>query len=166
MDSMPKVSIVIPVYNGEKTIGPLVGELIASLGPSYQLEIVLVNDCSADRSEQACIALFERHPDIVRVYSRLCSALDGQRRWFGGSPDNGNHGDRRNDRCQRDWNLLRAGNLLYGREVVQGQQRARDGSAAGCAFPRGRRLRRRTRPPLIRSPRVRSEFCCVAIRMT
>jgi undecaprenyl-phosphate 4-deoxy-4-formamido-L-arabinose transferase len=69
MDSRPKVSIVIPVYNGQETIGPLVGELLASLGSSYQLEIVLVNDCSADRSEQACIALFERHPDIVRVYS-------------------------------------------------------------------------------------------------
>ena len=69
MDSMPNVSIVIPVYNGQETIGPLVDELVARLGTSYRLEIVLINDCSGDRSEDACIALFEKHPDIVRFFS-------------------------------------------------------------------------------------------------
>jgi undecaprenyl-phosphate 4-deoxy-4-formamido-L-arabinose transferase len=29
----------------------------------------LINDCSADRSEDACIALFEKHPDMVRFFS-------------------------------------------------------------------------------------------------
>ena len=69
MDSRPNVSIVIPVYNGQETIGPLVDKLVARLGPSYRLEIVLINDCSGDRSEDACIALFEKHPDIVRFFS-------------------------------------------------------------------------------------------------
>ena len=69
MDSRPNVSIVIPVYNGQETIGPLVDELVARLGTSYRLEIVLINDCSADRSEDACIALFEKHPDMVRFFS-------------------------------------------------------------------------------------------------
>jgi glycosyltransferase involved in cell wall biosynthesis len=69
MDSRPNVSIVIPVYNGQETIGPLVDELVARLGPSYRQEIVLINDCSADRSDEACIALFEKHPDIVRFFS-------------------------------------------------------------------------------------------------
>ena len=69
MDSRPNVSIVIPVYNGQETIGPLVDELVARLGTSYRLEIVLINDCSGDRSEDACIALFEKHPDIVRFFS-------------------------------------------------------------------------------------------------
>jgi undecaprenyl-phosphate 4-deoxy-4-formamido-L-arabinose transferase len=69
MDSRPNVSIVIPVYNGQETIGPLVDKLVARLGPSYRLEIVLINDCSADRSEDACIAVFEKHPDIVRFFS-------------------------------------------------------------------------------------------------
>ena len=69
MDSRPNVSIVIPVYNAQETIGPLVDELVARLDISYRLEIVLINDCSADRSEDACIALFEKHPEVVRFFS-------------------------------------------------------------------------------------------------
>ncbi|NLF38895.1 glycosyltransferase family 2 protein [bacterium] len=63
------VSIVIPVYNSEKTIGPLVRDLAATLGPLYRLEIVLVNDGSRDGSDRACIEAYRAHPDIVRYYS-------------------------------------------------------------------------------------------------
>ena len=69
MDSRHNVSIVIPVYNAQDTIGSLVDELVARLGPSYRLELVLINDCSADRSEDACIALFDKHPQVVRFFS-------------------------------------------------------------------------------------------------
>ena len=64
-----KLSILIPVYNSEKTIERLVGELVAELSPCYPLEVVLVNDCSKDQSEAAGIRLFEKHRDIVRFYS-------------------------------------------------------------------------------------------------
>ena len=63
------ISIVIPVHNGEQTITDLVVQLISSLQPRYAIEIVLVNDASADRSEEACISLFRRFPDIVKFYS-------------------------------------------------------------------------------------------------
>lgn len=63
------VSVVIPVYNGEQSIGRLTDELIASLGQLYHLEIVLVNDNSPDNSEAVCTALFKKYPDIVRFYS-------------------------------------------------------------------------------------------------
>ena len=64
-----KVSIVIPVFNGEYSIGRLVNELIAALGDLYNLEIVLVNDNSPDNSEAICISLYHEHPDIVRFFS-------------------------------------------------------------------------------------------------
>lgn len=64
-----KVSIVIPVFNGEHSIGRLVNELIAALRELYNLEIVLVNDNSPDNSEAICISLFHEHPEIVRFYS-------------------------------------------------------------------------------------------------
>ena len=66
---MLNVSIVIPVYNGEKTIGPLVDELIAEIGERFDLEIVLVNDCSPDNSEQVCIQIFEKYPSVVKFFS-------------------------------------------------------------------------------------------------
>ncbi|MBI5307348.1 MAG: glycosyltransferase family 2 protein [Planctomycetes bacterium] len=63
------LSILIPVYNSENTIGSLVEGLIRDLGPLYKLEVVLVNDNSADRSEEACVALFEKYRETVRFYS-------------------------------------------------------------------------------------------------
>lgn len=63
------LSIVIPVYNGEKTIGRLVDGLVKELGNLYKLEVVLVNDSSPDNSETVCISLFERYKGIVKFYS-------------------------------------------------------------------------------------------------
>lgn len=65
----PKTSIVIPVYNGARSIGRLVDELIARLAPVFHIEIVLVNDCSPDHSEEVCIGITKKHPDYVSFYS-------------------------------------------------------------------------------------------------
>lgn len=66
---MMKLTVLIPVYNSEKTIGGLVDELVKSLGASCDLEIVLVNDNSPDRSEDVCASLFEKHKGTVKFYS-------------------------------------------------------------------------------------------------
>lgn len=63
------LSIVIPVYNSEDTISRLTDHLVESLGTDYNLEIVLVNDCSKDNSEKVCIGLHEKHRSIVKFYS-------------------------------------------------------------------------------------------------
>lgn len=63
------LSILIPVYNSEKTIGRLVEELIKDLGSLFKLEIILINDHSTDRSEKVCISLFEKHKKTVKFYS-------------------------------------------------------------------------------------------------
>lgn len=67
-DGRARVSIVIPVYNSEKSIGRLVRSLVEDLRKTYDLEIVLVNDCSKDNSEAACVELFRDFPDCVRLY--------------------------------------------------------------------------------------------------
>lgn len=70
MNNSPlKISIVIPVYNSEETIGGLTNHLIDSLIANYKLEIILVNDCSKDNSEKVCIDLYEKHKPIVKFYS-------------------------------------------------------------------------------------------------
>ncbi len=63
------LSILIPVYNSEKTIGRLVEELIENLGSHYKLEIILVNDNSTDNSEKVCISLFDNYKETVKFYS-------------------------------------------------------------------------------------------------
>lgn len=53
------LSLVIPVYNGARTIGPLV-DALAGLSIPGGHEVVLVNDGSPDESESVCRALAER----------------------------------------------------------------------------------------------------------
>jgi undecaprenyl-phosphate 4-deoxy-4-formamido-L-arabinose transferase len=67
--NLTKVSIVIPVYNGEQSIGRLTDELVTALKGLFDLEIVLVNDNSPDNSEAVCEGLFKKYPDIVCFYS-------------------------------------------------------------------------------------------------
>jgi len=66
---LPSISIVIPVYNAEKTITNLVKELITELSTMCLLEIILVNDHSKDASENVCISLYKRYPSIISFYS-------------------------------------------------------------------------------------------------
>lgn len=56
---MPHLSVVIPVFNSERTIGPLVETLFEALA-GVDLEVVLVNDGSRDGSEGVCIGLARR----------------------------------------------------------------------------------------------------------
>ncbi|GAB3644092.1 glycosyltransferase family 2 protein [Spirosoma arcticum] len=64
-----QLSVVIPVYNSEQTIGPLVERLQVCLrGRSF--EILLVNDGSRDRSEQVCQRLADAHASVQFISLR------------------------------------------------------------------------------------------------
>ena len=65
---IPKISIVIPVYNEEAVLPTLFDRLYPSLdalGMTY--EIVFVNDGSKDRSAALLRAQFQRREDVTRV---------------------------------------------------------------------------------------------------
>lgn len=61
----PRVSVVIPVYNSASTIERLCVQLIEELSERWRLQIVLVDDGSADNSAALCRRLHERHPGVV-----------------------------------------------------------------------------------------------------
>jgi glycosyltransferase involved in cell wall biosynthesis len=63
------VTIVIPVYNSENTIEQLVDETVNLLSKFYKLEIILINDCSVDKSEEICISIYQKYLTIVKFYS-------------------------------------------------------------------------------------------------
>jgi len=67
---MTTLSIVIPVYNAEKTIAALCIELMSLLAASFRLEIILINDCSRDNSDAVCKRLYAEYPETI-VYARL-----------------------------------------------------------------------------------------------
>lgn len=62
------ISIIIPVFNSEKTIELLVDSITKTLLENYDFEIVLVNDCSKDNSEEKCKELVKKHSN-VSLYS-------------------------------------------------------------------------------------------------
>ena len=63
------ISIVIPVYNSEKTLSKLADQLVEVLEQKYGFEIILVNDCSTDKSEDVCLYLYKKYRKMVRFFS-------------------------------------------------------------------------------------------------
>jgi len=63
------ISVVIPVYNSEATLGPLAERLHQSLA-GHAFELVLVNDGSADRSDAVCRSLANRYSNVLYVQLR------------------------------------------------------------------------------------------------
>ena len=60
-----KISIVIPVYNSQSTIGLLVDKLIRVLD-GYDIEIILVNDFSQDESHRICMEKYEEYSNLIQ----------------------------------------------------------------------------------------------------
>ncbi len=56
------LSVVVPVYNEEATLAAIVGKLISL---PRLLEVVIVDDCSTDRTAEILDVLRNEHPQIV-----------------------------------------------------------------------------------------------------
>ncbi|WP_243372313.1 glycosyltransferase family 2 protein [Geotalea sp. SG265] len=80
---MTRLSIVIPVYNAEKTIESLCKTLFDLYGSRFELEIVLVNDNSRDSSHIICRRLHEAYPEsltyirLARNFGEHCAVMAG-----------------------------------------------------------------------------------------
>ena len=68
MTDKKDISVVIPVFNSEKTISDLANEIIDKLSGTHKIELILVNDCSKDGSENSCLDLFKKFPNNVKYY--------------------------------------------------------------------------------------------------
>jgi len=61
------ISIIIPLYNSEKTIGTLIHTLIRELNPYFKsIELVLVNDGSKDNTHEIALKLFDKYPEKIK----------------------------------------------------------------------------------------------------
>ncbi|SHG99391.1 bifunctional glycosyltransferase family 2/GtrA family protein [Bradyrhizobium erythrophlei] len=60
-----KLSIVIPCYNEEKTLEKCVNRVLAIQDETLELELVIVDDCSKDKSPEIARRISERTPGLV-----------------------------------------------------------------------------------------------------
>lgn len=66
---MPTLSIVIPAYNEERTIHLILDKVRqVTLPPSWDKEVILVNDCSKDNTEGAIKKYQGEHPGFPMRY--------------------------------------------------------------------------------------------------
>lgn len=72
MPELKKLSIVIPAYNEGKTIHLILDKVVAvQLIGGIQKEILIVNDCSKDDTQQAVERYIEAHPGVdIRLFNQ------------------------------------------------------------------------------------------------
>ena len=69
MDSFRTLSIIIPAYNEAKTIHLILDRIYAvRLIHNLQKEVILVNDCSTDGTEEVLLSYRTSHPEMILQY--------------------------------------------------------------------------------------------------
>jgi glycosyltransferase involved in cell wall biosynthesis len=74
---MPKISVIIPVYNTEKYLERCLDSIVAQT--MEDIEILIVNDGSEDDSERIILAYRDRYPDRIRYLSKENGGLSSAR---------------------------------------------------------------------------------------
>lgn len=73
MNDAPQLSVVVPVYNEEDNVAPLVGEIVAALRGRIRFEIVYVDDLSKDATLARLAELKATTPEL-RVVRHLSNS--------------------------------------------------------------------------------------------
>jgi glycosyltransferase involved in cell wall biosynthesis len=69
--ALKKLSIIIPVFNEEVTILNILNKLLEiELIGGLKKELVMVNDCSSDRSEKLILTFIQEHPETEIIYEK------------------------------------------------------------------------------------------------
>ena len=77
MTVQPSICFVVPCYNEEDNVAPTVGSIRAAAGPARPIEIVLVDDCSTDRTLERMQAEAAADPRVRVVHNPVNLSLGG-----------------------------------------------------------------------------------------
>jgi cellulose synthase/poly-beta-1,6-N-acetylglucosamine synthase-like glycosyltransferase len=73
MESLPTISIIVPVKDEEKVVDRLLGALLRLDYPPEKREILIVEDGSSDRTVKICMEYVGRYPGQVRLLRKPVS---------------------------------------------------------------------------------------------
>ena len=61
---MPKLSVVVPAYNEERSLLPCIERVLAIADHDLELEIIIVDDASRDGTANVALGLAARYPEV------------------------------------------------------------------------------------------------------
>ena len=64
---MYKISMIVPIYNGEKYLGRAVDSIINQSIGFENIELILINDCSKDNSKEIILEYAKKYDNIVPI---------------------------------------------------------------------------------------------------
>lgn len=67
MSNSLKLSVIVPIYNEERFIEACVASLLAQDFPQEEMELLLVDGASTDRTPELLEKLAREHPSVIRV---------------------------------------------------------------------------------------------------
>ena len=67
MSNSLKLSVIVPIYNEERFIEACVASLLAQDFPQEEMELLLVDGASTDRTPELLEKLAQEHPSVIRV---------------------------------------------------------------------------------------------------
>ncbi len=76
---MPKVSIIVPVYNVENYIDKCLKSLVNQT--LENIEIIIVNDGSTDNSEKIINSYIDRYPEKIKYVTKQNGGLSDARNY-------------------------------------------------------------------------------------
>lgn len=63
MNKLPDISVIVPVFNGEKYIGRCLRSLLSQTMEQTEFEIIVVNDCSSDNTS----TILAKYSENIRI---------------------------------------------------------------------------------------------------
>ena len=76
---MPKVSMIVPVYNVEKYIGKCLESIVNQTFKN--IEIIVVNDGSTDNSQEIINEYEKKYPNLLKSYEKENGGLSDARNY-------------------------------------------------------------------------------------
>ncbi len=72
----PSISIIVPCYNEEATIGLLLNAILQQTYPRRELEVIIADGLSEDKTRDVIAAFQQAHPDLqMRIMENACRKI-------------------------------------------------------------------------------------------